>query len=587
MKRIIISALIYSLLISSCSDTLPSNELPADTNTPTLLTATPQPPQTQSFESITPTTIPTLSPIVDSEGSITWHPQQALVLYEDGGGDGVYYDYPPNFLLLWDGTLFQPNYPEIFISHLDNQEVCKLLNTVDASGFFKEPNFYNFPFDGLGSSYISVNSWDSHSSGSQILSYAISGAPFYDGLFCRDCPIPSEDTIIQPGLANIYFLLENYYSPNRQSVQSDTVRVYIDYTEEPSTHSWPFKTISISDFFQKCNKELYCLDIGMQFDGNIAKEMLKKGDSSQLFKYPDKDGSFRLRYRPVWPYEPSYMYGNSKESVWKEMPSDYTLTCDPSMGQYPILPLNSQSEFWYYSPNGKWGAELVKTDEQDKQIRVVSTFGYEKYYKYNPALFNQTTIEVYPRYWTKDGKYFFINILPSDYNRQKTPFINSLGLQRITMEDGKVDYIFIGTKGQRFAYGINEEFEQAAYIRQDESPLKITIKDIHSLQEKTATLLPINNSTKYTEAGTIIWSLDGKSLFVAANYVENSNINSVIIKVDTYNPAIQSIIYQKEEAFKLILASSHDYKAEICPLTADYDAFCSTRVDLETGEIIY
>lgn len=588
MKKIIILSIVSIILLScggSTSDNIEFTEtsiIPTETKLPA--TKTPIPLTSTLVETQIPTATNTPAPIIDSNGNITWRPKQVLIISEEIGGDGVSYNFPPNFLLLWDGTLFQPENGKLYVSHLDNQEVCKFLNTVDSSGFFEEPQYYTFPFDGAGSEYVLVNSWKTSSSGGQILGYAISGAPFYDVLYCRNCPRPSADNIIKPGLANIYFLLKNYYSENRQVVQFDKLRVYIDYTEEPATHSWPFNTISLSDFFQKCDQELYCLDIGMEFNGNIAKEMFEKGDSSQVFEFPDMAGSFRLRYRAVWPYEPYIIEGTSEYSTWKEMPSNYTLTCNPSMGTFPILPLDLENQFWYYAPDGKWAAELISEPNQTEQIRIVNTSGYEKYYQYDPALFGQTEIKVFPRYWTKNGKYFFANILPSTYNSQKTPFVNSVGLQRISIENGKLDYVFIGIQGESFAYNLSEEHGKIAYIRQGDFPLKLTIKDTFSLKEEAVTLSMSNNNIQYTDAGTIVWSPDGSFLFVAANYKVDEKINTVVIKIDTSNPTVQSIVYQEDKALKLI-SDFGPHNAKICPLTDNIESYCSLYLDLETGMI--
>jgi hypothetical protein len=198
-------------------------------------------------------------------------------------------------------------------------------------------------------------------------------------------------------------------------------------------------------------------------------------------------------------------------------------------------------------------------------------------------LFGREAVKVYPRYWTEDGSYFFANILPKDYNSTETPFINSIGLQRISIADGKVDYLFIGTEGQGYAYEISEENLQAAYIRQGDSALKIVIKDVFSLRELTATLIPPSANITYTDAGSIVWSLDGNSLFVAANYKEDDQDKSVILKIDTANPAIQSIIYQNTKAIKLVLRSAHEHYARLCSLQANIESNCSFQLDLETG----
>lgn len=586
-----------AILLNSCRTATNTVE-PRETLfvTPTkakpLPTATRKPPMpTKIYDTKVPTITLTPSPITDTQGNISWHPQDVLIASEEGGGDGVGFDYPPEFVLLWDGTLLQKgaNYlGSPFISHLEQKEICKIFNTVDASGFFDEPREYRFPFDGLGSQNITVNAWKSNSSGSQIFTYALSGAPYYDGLFCRDCPIPSENTIIMPGLANVYFLLRDYVSPNRKVAPVDKIKVYFLSVNDQPTHKWPITSISPSELIKKC-EETYCYDVGMTFDGDIAREFEERVDSSQVFVIDSFMGSkpFRVSYRAIWPYEPSIMYySGSEESEYPKPSSDYTLTCNVTAGTYPILPFNKENKFWFYAPNGKWGAEVVEEPGHFIKVRVINKSGYEKHYQYEPSLFGQNSLKVFPRFWTKDSEYFFVNILPGDFNIQKKPLINSIGLQRISINDGKVDYMFVGVDGHQFAFTMSEDGTKLAYIRQDDQPLRIIIKDTRSMDEKAATLvLPLNGTGIYTDAGTITWSVDEQTFYIAAIYSENNASSGVIISVDASNPINQNIVYENPVPFKLNQFSYHDWNASVCPLDADIEEYCDIRFDLNTGTI--
>ena len=604
MRNRFLTFVTVAIILSACQ-TLPSPEIPTPSNiskesiVPTTKapgTATPTPAIPTNTATIQatntlgpPTETPTPAPVIDADGNITWHPQQVLIRSEESGGDGNGYDYPPEFVLLWDGTLLQPGKNTDgapYISHLNQEEICKLLNTIDKTGYFEEPNYYNFPFDGLGGQYITVNGWKSNTSGAQVLWYALSGAPYYDGLFCRNCPVPSGETIIKPGLANTYFLLENYLSSNRKVAPVDKLLVTIIPEEEPNS-SWPIKSITTAELIKKCD-ETSCYDVGMVVEGDVAKEIREKIGNAEIFSDESTPymSAFRIMYRPVWPFEPENWYSDPKMSAWEDIPKDFTMTCNPEMGRYSILPLDPKSNLWYYSPDGKWGAEVVNNPDKSNQIRVVNTAGYEKFYEYLPEQFGQSAIKVYPRYWTRDGRFFLTNILNGNFDFMKTPFINSLGLQRISIPDGKADYIFQGTEGESFAYIISDENGKVAFIRQGENPVKITVKDISSLQEVTSPLiLPEGISTSYTNAGTMAVSPDGKSLFIAANYAENGKLNGVIIKVDKFNPSNQTIVYQDDTPFKLVQTTFRDYYAEICPLDADYESYCPIRIDLETGKI--
>jgi hypothetical protein len=524
--------------------------------------------------------------VTDANGNITWHPQEVLLLSQSSGGDGVFEDNPPDFLLLWDGTLYQPGGPlsSPYVSHLSDKEVCRILNTVDASGFFQEPTYYEHPFDGLGSHDIYVNAWKSNSSGSQVLNRAIAGAPYYDGLFCRNCPIPSAKTIIKPGLATVYFLVDKYYDPERKLAPIRNLKIQLLEVGESPVKPWPLTTITFSDLYNECEKAS-CFYSGMLVDETLANEIMKKIDGPDVFKHKTDRGEryFIIYYRAAWPYEINDWISGAKrnnDANHHKMPPDYTRTCGPFMGQYPILPLNSENEFWYYAPDGTWGAELVKLPDQPQQIRVVNNNGYEKFFKYEPNLFKRDSVNTFPRYWSEDGRYFFVNVLPSDFNSQNTPFVNSLGLQRISIEDGKAQYVFIGAEGESFAYGISYNGLQAAHIQQDGQPLKIVLTDLDSLKQKSAVLLTPDNGNVYTAAGTLVWSKDGNYLFVAANYLEDGKTKSAIIKIDMTNPTFQSIVNKIDSAIKLVHFALMENEAGICPLDASMGEYCEPRLDL-------
>ena len=164
MRRILLFIATIALTLNSCGIAVTEQSQQMIVMSPTKPksspTAPPKPPTpTIVYDTKIPTLTLTPNPVIDSKGNITWHPKEILIAYEVGGGDGVGFDYPPEFVLLWDGTLLQPGstqFGQPYISRLDQTEICKILKTIDSSGFFEEPRFYNFPFDGFGSQYITV-----------------------------------------------------------------------------------------------------------------------------------------------------------------------------------------------------------------------------------------------------------------------------------------------------------------------------------------------------------------------------------------------------------------------------------------------
>lgn len=499
-------------------------------------------------------------PIFEENGNITWHPQEELISWSDVGGDGVYY-YSENFTLLWDGTLLQPGGNSLgapYITKLSQDETCKLLNTAAKSSFFEEPAYYNFPFDGLGSGTITVNSWRLHSSGAQALETAMSGAPYYRHLFCRNCPIPDENTIIKPGLANMRYLLQNYIPQKRTVAPVETIHLTFHGKEDEVKTQWPVTGISFQELWKKCNDPYDCSDAGMIIEGELAREIIQKVNSGQIFSEQIYNArSTMITYEAVWPQAP-------------EVPADYTLTCNTNGPSYPILPLDPQQKFWYYAPSGQWGAERV---EGQNRMRVVNTSGYEKSYQYDAKLFGRESIQIFPRFWSADDQFFYVNILPGGY----TPSGNSSGLQKIDVKNEKVSYVFIGTEGQEFAYNFSGSGKWIAYLRQEDTPLKLVVANAISGAEKSA-FLP----AQYTAAGSITWPIrDNDKLFLAATYEQDGVRKSDILMIDPSNPARMQVIYTGNEELKMV--DDWNY-ASICPLSDD-EGFCRPSLNLETGEI--
>ncbi|MGC1377561.1 MAG: hypothetical protein WA821_15110, partial [Anaerolineales bacterium] len=513
------------------------------------------------------------TPVVDTDGNVTWHPQKVLVTSSDGGGDGYYY-YQNHFTLFWNGTLLLPgNYDSNgnpYFVQLSNDEICKILNTANASGFFEEPNYYVFRFQGASGSGITINGWKSNSSAAELLDWGISGAPYYNPLFCSDCSIPTEKTIIQPGLANMYYFLKNYHPSNPQKVPVKEIILDVnpEHSENEAITEWPLKSISLDQFMQlvkECNENSACSEKGMKFSGAIAQEIMEKIGNSQVFK-SDFLGApliFSIDYRPQAP----------------DLPADATLTCNTKTEPYAILPLNKDNKFWYYAPGGRWGAEVVAGQNK---IRVVNTSGYEKFYGYDPAFFGQTSIQFYPRYWSEDGQFFYVNILRGDYT-PNTSLDNSIGLEQIDVKNEKIKYLFLGKQGQKFAYQLSKDGKKLAYIRQGDNPLKLVVMDIASGEEH-AVSLTMPDGSLYTSAGTLIWSSKGGKIYMTTTYEENGQPKTNILVAGTDNLALR-ILYKADKLMKLRASYTSFQAAEICDMQAVADDICKNYLDAETDEV--
>lgn len=585
---IILCIIFMSACVASPSviETEPMNVIEPSVTPSTASKSTPTTAQTPALIS-TPTSIlqpsetPTIQPVFEEDGTITWYPNDVLVLWESVPGDGIGFSItPPELVLLGNGTLIQQglNYSsQPFISYLNEKELCKFLNTIDASGFFDDDSLYSFPFDGLSSGYITIKTWQSKTIGTQILDYAISGAPYYDTLFCRDCPIPDKNTIIRPPLANIYFFLRGYTQAEQQTANFEQIIFSIGPVETESARDWPIKSISPVDLWSKCLEEA-CYDQGMLLEDDVAEEIIDKAESGLIFSgeiYPGQP-SFQIMYRPIWPGESLLRYYRPGRSTQVPQQTPVTpITCNKNDGHYQLLPLSLENNFWYYAPDGKWGAEVVL---DSNKIRVVNNSGYEKFYEYKPAIFGQESIQFYPRYWSKDNRFFYVNVLPEQYKPDNT-YANSIGLQQIDVRNEKVKYIFIGTSGQSFSYAFSHDGKKVAYIRQDDNPLKLTIVDVYSGTEQSVSLLG-PDLLSYTYAGSIFWSQNDENIYFAA--IRSNGKDSDIVATNILNLSDTKVIYTENRPLILASATFWDISISICSLNS---VGCQARLNIETGVI--
>lgn len=559
--------------------TLQATTVSAATLTPTLIapaqpTTSASPTFDLTAEALTnPPPTPTGTPVVDADGNVTWHPQKVLVASSDGGGDGYYY-YQNHFTLFWNGTLLLPgNYDsngDPYFVQLSNDEICKILNTANASGFFEEPNYYLFRFQGASGSGIIINGWKSNSSAAELLSRAISGYPYYDPLFCSDCSIPTEKTIIQPGLANMYYFLQNYQPSNPQKVPVKEIIIDVnpEHGEDEAITEWPLNSISLDRFmqyFKECNENSACRERGLTFNGTIAQEIMEKIGNSQVFKseFLGAPFIFSIGYKPQAP----------------GVSPDATLTCNTKTEPYAIIPFNKNNKFWYYAPGGRSGAEVVAGQNK---IRVVNTSGYEKFYGYDPAFFGQTSIQFYPRYWSEDGQFFYVNILRGDYT-PNTSLDNSIGLEQIDVKNEKIKYLFLGSEGQKFAYQLSKDGKKVAYIRQGDTPLELVVFDTYSGEQKSVSLT-MPSGSPYTSAGTLVWSSKGGKIYMAATYEENGQPKTDILGMDIGNLTLR-ILYKAGKLMKLRASYTSFEAAEICDMQAAADDNCKNYLDAETNEV--
>ena len=141
------------------------------------------------------------------------------------------------------------------------------------------------------------------------------------------------------------------------------------------------------------------------------------------------------------------------------------------------------------------------------------------------------------------------------------------------------------TPKQSFAYDISHNGKTVAYIRQGDVSPRIILEDLPSATQREAIIADMNGSpVNYIAAGSIVWSADDSTIYVAATYQGDFNKKSHILSIDAKNPVNENIIFSSETESKLLYDLSL-FSAKICPINATLDDRCNTGINLNTGDI--
>ncbi|MBW8011750.1 MAG: hypothetical protein FVQ83_11005 [Chloroflexi bacterium] len=277
-----------------------------------------------------PTSRPVL-PLIEHE----WVPEPVLVErgYNDGDG-GISIDYPPYLRLYGDGMLVMSIYREEFgyrpmYKNLARGEVCRLLNSIDQTGFLNyDPRIYQSPFDGGGENYIKVESWRSNYISHTELAGFINGM-WYE--FFEELGRIEDSPVILPALKDTYRLLANYEPDGMRSYYPQNMIVWLleAYTDDPG-EPWPLSSISLNELLEQRNSDYEEIPIIIG-DPNIG-EWFNQIDNGIYYQ-----GNLRLDIyaRPMWPYEILGESGTLLPDPNAELPTD-PISCYPSDGVLPI-----------------------------------------------------------------------------------------------------------------------------------------------------------------------------------------------------------------------------------------------------------
>ncbi len=322
-----------------------------------------------------PTVASTISPILTPTFTSTpqpplkeheWTPETVLLRldFTRGNAEGILIPpAPPHFILYADGNLFL-KYPliggkpygdqQILSKKLERGEVCRILNTLDQTGFLDyNPIDYEFMggkpnVSGASGAYIQVDAWKSHKKTYaelplyilEELTGEIASSLAKDG---RDVNNRDGFPEISSALRNAYYLFVDYPVDGFEVYQPEKLAVWIRPLEPNEfAEEWHLAALSPTDMLSRIDFGDASFDERyLTLSGTQAIALYKFLDESFSTKYyveTDKRGEKRyyaFHARPLLPYEQPGTY-DTEIPVPVSADANPKLKCSPSDDVMPI-----------------------------------------------------------------------------------------------------------------------------------------------------------------------------------------------------------------------------------------------------------
>ena len=206
----------------------------------------------------------------------------------------------PDLILYADGQLIVRDKGNILTSRLPHEEVCRLLNAIESTGFFDvemEPYHMQVDAQGLGITSVTrieVNAWRHRSVAADALRSLI------------DDP----DVKVPPALRETYRLLSNYRPPDLHPYRDAPIAlaIYPCPAEHPCETEvmWPLKSPTLSTLSERAKRtgiENREWGVGVLLDGEEATTLLQAIAPPASGTFVEDGLTYRLSARPALPYE--------------------------------------------------------------------------------------------------------------------------------------------------------------------------------------------------------------------------------------------------------------------------------------------
>ncbi len=268
-----------------------------------------------SKTAIPPTTIPTftITPTSTPQPELVehkWEPMPVLVKYDTENGGLCGWECPPfpiSFILYGDGTLVLSNfvqkgesgYQQLLYKKLSRNEVCRLLNTIDQTGFLDlNPESYFGRYITDASTWVvEVNAWRQNHEAFYALNELVDDLQFYS-----EFPVGLK---VPPSVLNIYQLLNNYPLDGFSVYQPETLGVWIwKPTDSYRSIEWKVKRISLADLYERAGSKFDELSEPVFLHGSDAMDVYGIFENAIYYgEVTDGEEAYQMYVRPLLPFE--------------------------------------------------------------------------------------------------------------------------------------------------------------------------------------------------------------------------------------------------------------------------------------------
>jgi len=275
-----------------------------------------------------------------------WKPNPVLITYSQDSFGFCADICPPDsspFILYGDGTLiihgpYNPDNGEwhYLYKKLNQSEVCRILNTIDQTGFFDfDPSTYSTSgVTDSGNWRVEVYAWRNKD-------ISLYGLGDEVNFLNQDPSLSPSDTIKPSSVRNTFTLLYNFPLTGLDVYIPKLLGVWIWKSSFglPRTKTWTVDNISLAKLYKKAGSLVDALPRPIYLDGKDAENIYAMFDNSNYYGEVTQNGvGYGVYVRPVLPFEQISRDKSALVPDAKQIKLLPSLQCSPADGTMPIPP---------------------------------------------------------------------------------------------------------------------------------------------------------------------------------------------------------------------------------------------------------